>query len=219
MTNTTLDLTDPVTHTVCTGHGLILAAGVRLDLNGTTLSGSNSGTGLWLSNGGTVQGGTVRAFAMGIRVGPGAVDSSAASGTTIQNNAGDGVLVDVADSRSRVVLSGVTIVGNGGDGIHVRGAPGLSNLDDVSQRLESPDYGFSVSRSVVSNNAGHGIHLGDSSQPGDVAAMIGGYQSGNQIVGNGGAGILMEQAKILPGADCGASAGQPGCTGATIAAT
>jgi hypothetical protein len=65
-----------------------------------------------------------------------------------------------------------------------------------------------VGNTVVRDNGGHGIHLGDADQSIDVAAMI----DGAAVSGNLGVGILVEQdAALSPGADCGA-----GCTGATV---
>jgi hypothetical protein len=191
VTDTSLDL-DPVTATTCIGDGLTLAAGVQLDLNGLTLKGNGSGNGISMPNGGGVQGGTVQGFRTGI-------------------------LVASATAGIQATATGMTVENNAGDGIHVRGAPGSSNLDDAAHHLEAPGYGFALSASSIRNNGGHGIHLGDTSQPADVAALIGGTQAPNIVHGNLGAGLLLEQATgLAPGADCGASAGQPGCTGATI---
>ncbi|MBY0496879.1 MAG: right-handed parallel beta-helix repeat-containing protein [Cyanobacteria bacterium] len=219
VTNTTLDFAvDPVTNTVCTSDGLALAAGVQLNLNGNTIAGSDTGNGLSVASGGAIQNGTVRGFGVGIWIGTGAPGSTTVSSTVIESNAGAGVLVANENSASRAVLSQVTVQSNGGDGIHVRGAPGLANLDDGTQQLPIADYGFRVERSIIANNTANGIHLGDTTEVADVSAMVGGSESSNDIHGNGGVGILVEQESGLPpGADCGASAAQPGCTGATIA--
>jgi hypothetical protein len=182
------------------------------------VSGSGGGDGLSVRNGGTVSGGTVRNFGVGLRVGPGAAASLVtAAGMIIEDSAGNGAVIEVTDSQSRVVFDGVTVRGNGGHGIHVRAAPGASNLD-ADQVLADSDYGFIFqTASTVHDNAGDGIHLGDPAQPADVAARIGDGLASQDIHTNLGAGIVMEQkAGLAPGADCGASAGQPGCTGASI---
>jgi hypothetical protein len=141
---------------------------------------------------------------------------------TVENNLRDGIAIDVSDVNSNVAIERVVVQGNGEDGIHVRAAPGSSNLDDVLARLEPSTYGVTL-RSVpgdatpsaeIRNNGAHGIHLGDPAQSADVSALI----EGVSISGNLGSGLAVEQKTgNVPGADCGVSAGQPGCTGATIA--
>ncbi|MEX2150859.1 MAG: right-handed parallel beta-helix repeat-containing protein [Steroidobacteraceae bacterium] len=135
-----------------------------------------------------------------------------ATNVSIRESTGKGILID---SNASVKLTNPESSFNGGDGIHVRGTPGESNLDDATLALDEEDYGFIMvgPDSSVSNNGGHGIHLGDAVQATDVSAFL----DLGIVHHNAGSGILMEQdADVQPGADCGESAGYPGCTGATI---
>lgn len=222
ISNTVIDAAlDPVAATSCNGNGLHLADGITLDLEGITLTGSNSGTGLTVSGSAEVHAGTLQGFGIGIHVAPAAPGASVTvNGTTLHGNAGDGAQVDVTDPQGRIVFEQVIAEANGGDGIHVRAAPGASNLDDAADRQERSAYGFVLQGATsggnapqVRNNLGHGIHLGDPAQAADVSALI----DFADVYGNGGTGILVEQKTgLAPGADCGTSAGQPGCTGATL---
>lgn len=220
VTNTKLATADPVTSHACRDNGLTLKAGIQLDLNGFSVSGTNAGTGITIRSGGSLQGGTVQNFDVGVRVPAQGVAGSqvSVSGTTIQNNVADGAFIAVTDVLSRVAFDAVTVQGNGSSGIRVQGAPGSSNLDDATTSLARGDYGFTLgnptqANTFVLNNGAEGIHLGDPTQPVDIAALI----EQVEIHGNLKAGIVMEQkSSLLPGADCGASAGQPGCTGVTI---
>ena len=135
-----------------------------------------------------------------------------ATNLSVRESFDTGILVD---SDSKVKLVNLDLSDNTGHGIHVRGAPGESNLDDATLALDPEDYGFQMvgPDTRVSNNAGDGIHLGDPAQTNDVSAF---FDLGI-VSGNTGAGIVMEQnAALGQGADCGASAGYPGCTGASI---
>lgn len=129
---------------------------------------------------------------------------------SVGESSNQGLLVD---GNSPVEVVDSEFNDNGGDGIHIRGAPGASNLDDTTLDMDTEDYGFVMTgvTSSVSGNEGHGIHLGDSAQTTDVSAF---FDLG-LVEGNSGRGVLMEQ-KAAPGVDCGASAGYPGCTGATM---
>lgn len=208
---------DPITSTTCEGDGLTVAAGRTLDLAGLVIAGSGTGIGVSTS-GGTIASGTVRGFGTGMRI-AGNGGTTTASGLVVALNAGAGIDVAVTGSAARVVLDAVTVHENGGDGIHVRAAPGAANLDDVAQNLGAAGYGVSISSvagsTIVRDNGGAGIHLGAADQPADVAVKVDGVEAS----GNAGAGVVVEQdSGLAPGADCGDSAGQPGCTGATLVA-
>ena len=216
-TDTTLDAGfDPVAGSACTGNGLIVGAGVRLDLGTTTLTGSDNGNGLRIAQGGEAIGGTVAGFGTGIRI----VDTtpgttSRVANTIVEGNANDGVVVDLADATSRAHLENLVVRGNGDDGIHALGGPGISNLD-VSGDTFTPDgYGLVISGTdtQVANNGAHGLHFGDPAQARDLAVFV----DLGEIQGNVGSGVRVEQKTGLgAGADCGASANWPGCTGVTL---
>jgi hypothetical protein len=211
---------DPVAANACNGNGLTLASGVALDLGGNTLTGAGQGTGLTIPAGGTASGGTVRQFSVGVALSDaGMAGQTSVSGLMIQANSGHGVTVELSNTGSRVVFEDMEVLENGGHGFFLRSAPGLSNLDDVTYRIEKADYGFvlhdplTALTNIVHDNVGDGIHVGDATQPADLAAYIGDAE----IFGNGGSGIVLMQ-EGSP-ADCGSSGGQPGCSGATIANT
>ena len=207
---------DPVAATACAGDGLVLGAGIQLDLAGITLTGTDSGNGLLIAHGGEVLGGTVAGFGTGIRVldaTPGT--ATRVAGTLVEGNAGDGVVVDLADPASRAALENLVVQGNGDDGVHVLGGPGVSNLDVAGDTFTPDGYGLTIygPDSRFRSNGGHGLHFGDPAQVHDVAAFV----DRGAVNGNVGNGVRVEQKSVLAqGADCGASAGYPGCTGVTL---
>jgi hypothetical protein len=204
---------DPITTTACAGSGLTLNPGVSLDLAGLAIEGSGTGTGVSISAG-TIANGTVRGFGTGMSI-IGTAGTTTASGLVVALNADAGILVEITGPAGRVSIDAVTVHDNGGDGIHVRAAPGGADLDDVAQNLDATGYGVSISSgagsTIVRDNAGIGIHLGNADQPADAAVKV----DGVEVSGNAGVGILLEQnAAVTPGAGCGE--GQPGCTGGTL---
>jgi hypothetical protein len=206
---------DPVSTTTCAGDGLTVGAGRSMDLAGLAIAGSGAGTGVSIS-GGTIANGTVRGFGTGMSV-AGTDGTTVVSALEVALNAGVGIDVAVVGPTARIHLDDVTVQGNGGDGIHVRAAPGSSNLDDALQNLDATGYGVSISSlaagAIVRDNGGAGIHIGAADQPADAAVKVWGVQ----VFGNAGAGLVLEQdSDVPPGADCGESAGQPGCAGATL---
>lgn len=211
-TATTLNGGDPVTGYACAGDGLTLGAGVALDLGGQTVAGSGGGTGVRIPSGGSLRGGTVRGFGVGVLV----TSSATLDSAVIEGHAGDGVLVNATGTAARVTLRGLTVRNNADDGIQVLAAPGASNLDGLAG-LAAGSFGVETdvaAASLIQGNGGWGIHLGDATQPGDISALL---QAG-EVLGNVRGGVLLEQrAGLAPGADCGASAGYPGCSGATVA--
>jgi hypothetical protein len=285
-TDTRLAKKDPVTRKICPAGGLVIAAGINLDLNRLVITGSSTGVGIKPGPGASVRDGTVQRFATGALVDRGSValmdvalDTNSGSGLEIVPAQGEtpavnfgGLLASASDNGSSGILvaTGASLViagesteaklqilrndgigldvrggldatnvsvressnqgllvdtsslvrvvnsefnDNGGDGIHVRGAPGASNLDDTTMDMDIEDYGFVMGgvASRIAGNGGHGIHLGDPAQTNDVSAF---FDLG-LVENNAGRGVLMEQ-KAAPGADCGASANYPGCTGATM---
>lgn len=216
-TDTTLDPGfDPVASSVCAGNGLIVGAGVRLDLGTTSLTGSDNGDGLRIAHGGEAIGGTVAGFGTGIRI----VDAtpgtaSRVANTIVEGNANDGVVVNLADAESRAHLDNLVVRGNGDDGIHALGGPGISNLDVAGDTFTPDGYGLLISGTdtQIASNGAHGLHFGDPAQARDLAAFV----DLGEIHGNVGNGVRVEQKTGLgPGADCGASANWPGCTGVTL---
>jgi hypothetical protein len=222
VTNTTLDAGfDPAVGSACPGDGLSVGDGVRLDLNGNILAGSDTGTGLIVPGSAEVRGGAVQGFATGVHVASASAVSVLLTGVALRGNAGDGALIDVTDAQGRVVLDTLTIEDNAGEGLRVRAAPGAANLDDVHGLIAQADYGVvlqgNATPTVVRNNLGNGIHVGDPAQVADVSVMIGGPQAALEVSGNGGIGVVLEQkAGLAPGADCGSSASWPGCSGMTL---
>lgn len=211
ITNTTLDSgLDPIIGGNPCTNGLSLFAGVQLDLGGLGLDGDATGTGITINDTGSVQNGTIQGFATGILISSTVAATVAIAGVELTGN-GDGAKIAVTSANGRVTFDQVTASQNSAVGIRVVAAPGLANLDDVLARLPAANYGFVLKSSVISGNTVGGIVLGAADQLADVSAMI----DSNDLVNNGGAGIVVQQ-KVASGADCGASAGQPGCTGATL---
>jgi len=221
-TDTTLDAGfDPVVGGACPGDGLVVADGVRLDLNGNILAGSDTGTGVTVPGSAELRGGAVQGFGTGLRVASDAAVAVLVSGVALRGNAGDGALIDVTSAQGRVLLDALAIEDNAGHGLHVRAAPGAANLDDVGDRIGRGDYGVVLQgdtvQSVVRNNLGDGIHVGDPGQSEDASVMLGGTGMVLDISGNGGMGVVLEQnTGLAPGADCGSSASWPGCSGMTL---
>lgn len=217
VTDTTLNAGfDPVAGSACAGNGLMVGAGVRLDLGTTTLTGSDQGTGLTIAQGGEVFGGTVGGFGVGLRIADATAGANArVFGTIVEGNAQDGVVVDLADPASRAQLQDLVVRGNGGDGIHALGGPGVSNLDVAGDTYTPDGYGLVIVGvdTQIHDNGAHGLHFGDAAQTHDLAA----YMELGQVYGNVGNGVRVEQKSELgQGADCGASANYPGCTGVTL---
>ena len=119
---------DPVTHSTCSGNGLVVRAmgasqGVTVDLRGTTLRGSGKGTGVLILYGGP----------------GGAHVISSGAPATIQNFR-DGVFGHGSDAVA--LIDGVVAVGNKRDGVRVdTGAYEIRN----SQAQGSGRDGFSLS--------------------------------------------------------------------------
>jgi hypothetical protein len=113
------------------GAGVAIRVGGNVALDGSTVQG-NAGGGVTLEAGGIL---TVTEQSQGFNItGP--------AGTTIQNNALDGIFADV-NSTLRIEL-GVNITGNARDGIRLEGGSKalLSNVN-------------------ISGNTGHGLRIGD----------------------------------------------------------
>ena len=135
VTSTILRTGDPVVKKACSGDGLTLAAGVVLDLNGLTISGSGSGTGVTLAAGGTVRDGTVSDFGTGIAATGG---NDTLSNLLIELNSGNGLLVGQPDGSGAPDVSftgaGSTVSDNGGTGIVVHPSASL-NIDGTGGRV------------------------------------------------------------------------------------
>lgn len=178
------DLTLENDVTGCAGDGLTVEAdGVTLDLNGHTVSGIGTGTGVAIGSTQAVidvsiVDGVVRGFATGIHVFGG---RSTLSRLSVRGNTTRGIRLD-AGSSVQVVRN--EVAGNAGDGI-LAGIPGnnvirenilarnagngLSGLEDSVQRVEG---------NIATRNGRDGIFLQDS-----VASVIGNIASDNGSIG------------------------------------
>jgi hypothetical protein len=178
----TLRGADPVTRTVCVADGLVVAAGVTLDLGGATLRGQGAGAGVRIEAGATdarVQSGRITGFATGVR-GEGTtgvrlanlqVIDSGQDGVTLT---GDGHTVEVA-----------TIQGNGGHGVVIAGQ--ASRLS----RLQVRGNGRAGIRMIGNNHTlehsgvrGNGERGAEVSGDGNEVALL-------QVEANGGDGVFM----------------------------
>jgi hypothetical protein len=159
---------------VCSGDGLIVSAGgVTVDLNGYAIIGAGSGVGVntYLSDGVTIENGSVVGFRIGINVG-GTGQSSTVS--TLRN------LRVVHNSQTGVfAVFGPTLIS--GNAIAENGVGITTNS---SQRLE-------IVHNTISRNQGDGIFAGRSNSSGLVV-------SSNRISDNGGFGIsVADQGAVI----------------------
>jgi hypothetical protein len=182
----------------------ITAGDVTLDLNGFTISGPGSGSGVGIRGGfdvilinGTVRGMGSHGVALGLR--------SRVEKVRSMFNGGDGFNVDRGS-----ILVGNTANTNGGSGIYfgsesvvtgnavnVNGAGGLIENVDVP----NPNYGSIVTNNVITRNTGVGLNLGSSS--GFAAnTMVGNsavpLQGGIEVGGNVCEWITCELWNALP---------------------
>jgi hypothetical protein len=156
VSDTTLQATDPVVLERCVGDGLIVRAArtadaIYLNLNGLSLLGSGSGTGIRVSSGGAngavIDGGgqTARAviagFSTGLRA-SGRRSVAEIRGVELNANRRDGLASWVHEAR----LIDVVANDNGRDGVHVGGRQ--STLDGVRAN-KNGRYGLRVTQDTA----------------------------------------------------------------------
>lgn len=102
----------------CLGDGLVVQAGVTLDLGGHTLGGSGSGFGIFVeAEGVTIENGTVTGFGVGVQLNsvPYFASGLTMKNMTVSRNSGDGVYLQVYNRGIQII--NCTITRNGGNGI------------------------------------------------------------------------------------------------------
>jgi sugar lactone lactonase YvrE len=178
----TLRGSDLVTRTPCPADGLVVAAGVTLDLGGATLRGQGAGSGVRIeagASGVTVRRGTIAGFATGVsgerttavRLANLSIFDSAQDGVILT---GDGHTIEIAAIHGNGEV-GVAVVGTAGhlSRLHVRGNGG------AGVRVLGSHH--TVEQSAIQDNAGPGAEVsGDANQ---VALL--------QVTGNGAHGVLL----------------------------
>jgi parallel beta helix pectate lyase-like protein len=141
----------------CRGLDGVHIVGATFDLNGFTIFGDGTGTGVIVGGKAVVEGGTVLRFGEGIRILRG--DDSTVTSMRVTENTGDGV---VNDTGLRNTVRHSRIDHNGGDGIAAFG------------QADAATYSFNK----VDHNGGFGIII-DSS----ISAVIGNISSFNHQTG------------------------------------
>ena len=182
----TLTSADLVTTTVCTGNGLFVANGVKLNLGGRTITGDGGAAdvGIMIEGGANnvvIQGGRVTGFGTGIATFNATVGSKL-TGLQILSN-GEGINI----SASSTTVTQSVIRRNDGDCLILLNGPQVEDLNTVSL-IRCEDNGGNglvvfgvmntVARNVLLRNGGDGAIIGGA---GDIIDR-------NQSKYNGGSG-------------------------------
>ena len=174
----TADLTLKKNLTGCPSDGLIVvSSGVTVDLNGHSIRGLGSGSGVRVAAaaGGdcpvvsvTIKNGAIEGFTNGVRMAdacqPGDLTFNTLTDLAIDHN-GTGVLAGQSDGAGSLTIENSSITENSGDGIGFH-----------------PAFRATVRNNLIALNGGAGV----SAQP----ESDGGSYYGNTIVGNGGPGMV-----------------------------
>jgi hypothetical protein len=177
----------------CSGDGLVIQPGadqrapIDVNLNGHTVRGSGSGSGVFITAGGaTVRNGVISGFATGVyingwldirlsrlvvsRNGVGVIDATGGSvvisNSSISENADFGISGIGPQGFIVLTIKETRVAKNGGDGVRFAFTDGYTILrsalvDNAGYGLSSDDSSGTISDSTASGNGASGVYIND----------------------------------------------------------